>query len=67
MTDKQICETPLALEGLGLKKCLARLRRRRASLTQLIDSLDSYAQKGCQESDLNYARHYYDLAGRLPD
>lgn len=67
MTDKQICETPLSLEGLGLKKCLARLRQRRASLTQLIDSLDSYARKGCQESDLSYARHYHDLAGRLPD
>jgi len=67
MRPKQFCApkpTPTPIPSLNER--IARLRRRRTALSQLIDSLTEYAQYAGQESDLTYECHLYDLARRLP-
>jgi hypothetical protein len=60
---KQLCATYRAEEhSPSLDERIARLRRRRTALMQLIESLNAYARYDGQESDLTYACHLYDLS-----
>lgn len=64
----QICDLREAREhSPSLDERIAGLRRRRKTLTHLIDSLTAYAHDAGQQSDLTYVRHLHDPSRQVPD
>jgi hypothetical protein len=65
---KQIGDPSQAREhSSSLDEPIARLRRRRRALTQLIDSLAAYTQYAGQEFGLTYVCHVHNPPRELPE